>query len=143
MINNINAINMFEDFSNSFLRDFNFDKFIEKFEQKNFLHYSENEFIYFEKDFITNVYFILSGEVNICRLENIQIKEVISKAKAGDVIGFDDVLVGDYYLNSSYAAAETNVIEINKNEFIELTKKNDEFNLWTLKYLCNKLSSLD
>lgn len=133
---------MFEEYSNSFLRDFNFDKLIEKFDRKNFLSYPENEFIYFEKEFITNVYFILSGEVNICRLENNCNKGIISKAKAGDIIGLDDVLVGDNYLNSSYAATDVNVIEINKNDFIELTKKHDEFNIWALKYLCNRINSL-
>lgn len=135
---------MFDKYSNSFLRDFNVDTLLEKFPGKQFLNFSKGEVIFRENDFIVNVHFILTGEVNICRAksESEYKYEKISVAKTGDIIGLDEVLYGDHYVNSSFAEKDTNIIAVTKHDFLELTKTNDEFNLWVLKYLSHRINVL-
>jgi CRP-like cAMP-binding protein len=130
---------MFERYSNSFLKDFDFNTLVNKFSQKNFLNFCKGSFIYYEKDLIASVHFILSGEVNICRFDN---NFNICKASRGDIIGLDDVLTGGYYTNSSYAETDVNTLAITKKDFMGLLMRKDEFNLWVLKYLSYRINSL-
>lgn len=133
---------MFDKYSNSFLRDFNVDTLLEKFSGKQFLNFSKGEIIFKENDVIVNVHFILTGEVNICRAKSETEFEKISSAKTGDIIGLDEVLYGDHYVNSACAEKDTNIIAVTKHDFLELTKTNDEFNLWVLKYLSHRINVL-
>jgi CRP-like cAMP-binding protein len=133
---------MFEKYSNSFLKDFNFDILADKFSRKEFLNYNKGSIIYREKDFIVNVHFILSGEITVCTADYNFEKEIICKALRGDILGLDDVLNGDHYMSSSYAETDVNTLAIDKKDFMELLKTKDEFNLWVLKYLSYRISSL-
>ncbi len=133
---------MFERYSNSFLRDFNIDSLLGKFRGVHFRTFKKGEFIYRENERIDFVYFILSGELSIGRFSDDSSVLQISKCFAGDVAGIEDAVSGKAYTKSAFAVTDVNSIEIQKSEFIELTKKNDEFNLWILKYFSNRINSL-
>lgn len=134
---------MFEKYSNSFLKDFNFDSLLEKFSQKKFLTFKKNEIIFSENNEITDLYFILSGEINLCRKRNENEYELISTVHSGDIIGFCDALTNKKYSNTAIAVSDVNTFAVNKNELDEITKKNDEFNLWVLKYLSNRINQTE
>lgn len=134
---------MFERYSNSFLRDFNLDNLLCKFQGVIFRSFKKGEFIFRENDEVNFVYFILSGEVSVGNFSDDSAVRHLSKCTSGDVAGFDDAISGTCYTKSAFAVTNVNSIEIRKSEFIELTKKNDEFNLWILKYLSAKIKSLD
>lgn len=134
---------MFEKYSNSFLKDFNFDSLLEKFSQKKFLTFKKNEIIFSENNEITDLYFILSGEINLCRKRNENEYELISTVHSGDIIGFCDALTNKKYSNTAIAVSAVNTFAVNKNELDEITKKNDEFNLWVLKYLSNRINQTE
>lgn len=134
---------MFEKYSNSFLKDFNFDSLLEKFSQKKFLTFKKNEIIFSENNEITDLYFILSGEINLCRKRNENEYELISTVHSGDIIGFCDALTNKKYSNTAIAVSVVNTFAVNKNELDEITKKNDEFNLWVLKYLSNRINQTE
>ena len=138
----INNNVMFERYSNSFLKDFNIDNLLGKFSGVHFRTFKKGEFIYRENERIEFVYFILSGEVSIGRFSDDSLSLHISKFVSGDVAGIEDAVSGKYYTKSAFAVTDVNLIEIKKSEFIELTKKNDEFNLWILKYFSNRINSL-
>lgn len=130
---------MFEKYSNSFLRDFKFDYILDKFEKKTFHNYSEGEFIYCKNEPITNVYFILSGEIKLIKTEeDNDFKFTLSSLIGGDIIGIDDALMGMQYTNSSYVSKSANVLAVRRDDFISITNKNDEFNFWILKYLSSR-----
>ncbi len=133
---------MFERYSNSFLRDFNIDNLLGKFRGVHFRTFKKGEFIYRENERIDFVYFILSGEVSIGRFSDDSSVLQISKCFSGDVAGIEDAVSGRTYTKSAFAVTDVNSIEIQKSEIIELTKKNDEFNLWILKYFSNRINSL-
>jgi len=133
---------MFEKYSNSFLKDFNFDYLLEKFEKKTFMNFSRGEFIYYENEHVTNVYFILSGGVFLIKKGNDQCNGIVNKSGTGDIIGLEDALLGKQYTNSAYVSKNSNVLAICKDDFLKITKRNDEFNLWVLKYLSNKAVGL-
>ncbi|MBL0106542.1 MAG: hypothetical protein IPP52_04425 [Ignavibacteria bacterium] len=64
---------MFEKYSDSFLNNFNFDSLLEKFTNKKFLTFKEGEIIFCENSYIAEIYFILSGEVNLTKIKMILI----------------------------------------------------------------------
>ncbi len=132
---------MFEKYSNSFLNDFNFDSILEKFERKTFCNYSAGDSVYNDNDYIHNIYFILTGEVKLVKHEIYNQKQfTIRKLGGGDIIGVDDVLTGNRFTGSAHTVRNSNILAINKEDFIDLTKVNDEFNFWVLKYLSIGLS---
>lgn len=133
---------MFEKYSNSFLKDFNFDYLLEKFEKKSFMNFSRGEFIYFENEPVSNVYFILSGGIFLIKKGNDQSNGIINRSGTGDIIGLEDALLGKCYTNSAFVSKNSNVLAICKDDFLKITKRNDEFNLWVLKYLSNKAVGL-
>lgn len=130
---------MFDKYSNSFLKDFNFDYLLGKFEKKSFLNFERGEFIYFENEEISNIYFILSGGIFLVKKGNKPDNGKISKYGKGDVIGLEDALLGKCYINSAFVSGNANVLAICKEDFLRITGKNDEFNFWVLKYLSNKI----
>jgi CRP-like cAMP-binding protein len=138
----LNGRQMFERYSNSFLRDFNLDNLLLKFKRILFKSFTKGEFIYRENERVDFVYFILSGEVSIGNFSDDSGVCRISKCSSGDVIGFDEAISGLRHTKSAFAVSNVNAIEIKKSEFIDLTKRNDEFNLWILKYLSDKINLL-
>lgn len=132
---------MFESYSNSFLKDFNLGQLLGKFGNVRFRSFKSGEFIFREKEAIRNIYFVLSGEISIGNFSDDSAVVALHSCTAGDIIGLDDALSGNRFTKSAFAVITANVVEISKSEFIELTGRNDEFNLWLLKYLGNKITS--
>ena len=131
---------MFDKYSNSFLNDFNFDSILEKFERKTFRNYSAGDSVYDDNDYIHDIYFILTGEVKLIKTENYNnIQFTLRKLSGGDIIGVEDALTGSRFTSSAYTTQNSNILVINKEDFIDLTKVNDEFNFWVLKYLSSGL----
>ncbi len=133
---------MFERFSNSFLNDFNLDMLLGKFKSIRFRFFRKGEFIYMENEEAAAVYLVLSGEISIGSFSDDSDVRAISCSRSGDVIGFDDALSGSRYTRSAFAASDVNAVEISRSEFLDLTRRNDEFNLWMLKYLSRKIDML-
>lgn len=133
---------MFDKYSNSFLRDFNFDYLLGKFEKNCFLNFERGEFIYFENELISNIYFILSGGIFLIKKRSESSDKIILKYGKGDVIGLEDTLLGKCYSSSAFVSGNANVLAISKDDFLKITRKNDDFNLWVLKYLSNKIISM-
>ena len=131
---------MFEKYSNSFLKDFDFDFLLEKFEKKRFLNFSRGEFLYHEKEPVKNIYLVLSGGLFLIKKGSDSINGIMNKLGTGDILGLEDALTGKYYTNSAYVSRESNILEICKDDFLQITGRNDEFNLWVLKYLSNRSS---
>jgi CRP-like cAMP-binding protein len=132
---------MFEKYSSSFLKDFNFDYLLGKFEKKSFQNYSKGEFIYFENEQVSNIYFVLSGGIVLVKKGIDTSNGIISKYGKGDILGLEDALLGKCYSGSAFVSSNANVLAICKDDFLKITGKNDEFNLWVLKYLSNKIVS--
>lgn len=138
----INLTMMFERYSNSFLHDFSLDNLLCKFSNVRFKSFKKGEFIYSENEALNSLYFILSGEVSIGLFSDDNGIRQFANCVSGDIIGIDDALSEKKYTKSAYAVTNVNTIEISKAEFIDLTRKNDEFNLWILKYLSNKINAI-
>lgn len=134
---------MFEKYSNSFLKDFNFDSLLEKFSQKKFITFKKNDIIFSENENVSEIYFILSGEVNLCRIKPGNELEIISIVHSGDLIGFCDALTTKKHSNTALVVKETNTFAVTINDLLKITKTNDEFNLWVLKYLSNRIKQLE
>ncbi|MBV6479307.1 MAG: hypothetical protein HGGPFJEG_02078 [Ignavibacteria bacterium] len=134
---------MFEKYTNSFLKDFNFESLLDKFTQKEFLSFKSGDIIFSENDDVKDIYFLLSGEVNLCKRKNKEETELITTVHAGDIIGFCDALTTKKHYNSAVVIKDTNTFAVDKNELYNVTSKNDEFNLWVLKYLSNRIQRLE
>lgn len=132
---------MFDKYSSSFLKDFNFDYLLGKFEKKSFQNYSKGEFIYFENEQVSDIYFVLSGGIILVKKGIHTGNGIICKYGKGDVLGLEDALLGKCYSGSAFITCNSNVLAISKDDFLKITGKNDEFNLWVLKYLSNKIVS--
>ena len=134
---------MFEKFSNSFLKDFDFNLLIDKFENKTFRTYLKGDCILDQGNSPDEIFFILSGKVIIGNTFN---KDKISshyELSDGDIMGIENVLRNEKYSHSAIAVHDTNVMVISKDEFLSLKGINDEFNIWLLKYLSNRISQLE
>lgn len=130
---------MFEKFTNSFLKDFNFSELLLKFRRNRFLFYSKGEIIYSTNDIISNIFFILSGNIEIISCQIFGFTENPVKYSSGEILSLSDILTGNYYSGSALAKTNVNILSIEKNEFLKLLNRNDEFNLWTLKYISTRL----
>jgi len=130
---------MFRKYTSSFLNDFDFGEIISKFDMKEFHTFEKDSYIFSENAPVSNIYFILSGKVDIRKSSNINIESLYS----GDWIGLEDALTGETYCNSAYALENTNTVSVRKNDFLNFIKLNNEFNLWILKYLSCRINSLD
>ncbi len=132
---------MFERYTNSFLNDFNLDSLICRFEKVNFRFFKRGEFIYLMGDKVDSVYFVLSGEVNVGKYSDDDDVMSLRQLHAGDILGIDDAISESEHSKSAFAVSDVNLIAIKKDEFLELTSRRDEFNLWLLKYLSNKITA--
>lgn len=134
---------MFEKYTNSFLKDFNFESLLDKFTQKKFLSFKPGELIFSENEEVSDIYFIISGEVNLCKRKNEDEVELISTVHGGDIIGFCDALTTKKHCNSAIVMKDTNTFAVSNNDLYEVTQKNDEFNLWILKYLSHRIHEME
>ncbi|MBK8381033.1 MAG: Crp/Fnr family transcriptional regulator [Ignavibacteria bacterium] len=134
---------MFEKYSDSFLNNFNFDSLLEKFTNKKFLTFKEGEIIFCENSYIAEIYFILSGEVNLTKIKNDPDFCFSTAAHSGDILGFYDALTSNEYSSNAVALMNTNVFAVSKKEFLCFINKNNDFNLWALKYLSRRIEALD
>ncbi len=132
---------MFSKYTTSFLKDFDFKEIISKFSLREFRFFKEGTFIFSENETVSNIYFVISGKVEIRKYPIKKIKSLYCIG-AGDIIGFDDALIGENYFNSAYVLQNTNTISVKKNDFLNIMKSNDELNLWILKYLSCRINSL-
>ena len=133
---------MFRKYTNSFLNDFDFNEIISIFDMKEFHTFKKDCYIFSENAPVSNIYFILSGKVEIRKSSNINI-ESLCFIGSGNLIGLEDALTGEKYCNSAYALENTNTVSIKKNDFLNFIKRNNEFNLWILKYLSCRINALD
>ncbi|HAY34679.1 MAG TPA: Crp/Fnr family transcriptional regulator [Ignavibacteria bacterium] len=134
---------MFEKFSDSFLKDFDLDFLINRFSKNNFHTFLKGDKIVSQGSSPAGVYFILTGNIEAGTVlpdGNFIIKYELS---AGDILGIEDVLRDENYVYSAIAASDTNVMIIPKDEFVSVTGKNDEFNIWLLKYLSKRIGKFE
>lgn len=134
---------MFEKFSNSFLKDFDFNLLIDRFENKTFRSYLKGDYIIEQGDSPDEIFFILSGKIMI---GNELTEGKISshyELSGGDILGIENALRNENYSHSAIADLDTNVMIIPKDEFLSFKGINDEFNIWLLKYLSNRISQLE
>lgn len=134
---------MFEKYSDSFLNNFNFDSLLGKFANKKFLTYKSGEIIFCENSQITDIYFILSGEVNLTKIKNNPDYYFSTVSHSGDILGFYDALTSNEYSSNAVTMMNTNLFAVSKNEFLDFINKNNDFNLWALKYLSRRIEALD
>ncbi|MBS1517506.1 MAG: Crp/Fnr family transcriptional regulator [Bacteroidetes bacterium] len=134
---------MFEKYSNSFLKDFDFNVFVDRFNQKSFLSFQKDDKIYSRGMEALEVYFIISGEVSIGNDLPGGRMNLKYKLSAGDILGIDDALRNEKYIYSAYASKDTNVMAVPKEELISINNSNDDFNMWLLNYLSRRISSLE
>ena len=129
---------MFSKYTSSFLNDFDFGQIISLFDMKEFHTFKKDCYIFSENAPVSNIYFILSGRVEIMRSSFINIESLYS----GNLIGLEDALTGEIYSNSAYALENTKTVSVRKKDFLNFIKLNNEFNLWILKYLSCRINSL-
>jgi len=130
---------MFEKFSNSFLRDFDFNLLIDKFENKTFRTYLKGDCILKEGNPPDEIFFILSGKIIIGHTlpdGNIYTHYELT---GGDILGIDNALRNENYSHSAVADIDTNVMIISKEEILSF----NGFNIWLLKYLSTRISKLE
>ncbi|MBK9334290.1 MAG: Crp/Fnr family transcriptional regulator [Ignavibacteria bacterium] len=134
---------MFEKFSDSFLKDFDLNFLIDRFNKNNFHTFLKGDKIVSQGNSPADVFFILTG--NIEAGTELPDGNFITKYElsAGDILGIDDVLRDENYVYTAFAASDTNVMIISKEEFISVTGKNDEFNIWLLKYLSKRIGKFE
>lgn len=133
---------MFEKYSDSFLNSFNFDSLLGKFTCKKFLTFKEGDIIYCENSVITDIYFILSGEVNLTKIQNNDDYSFSTVSHSGDILGFYDAITSNEYSSNAVAVMNTNVFAVSKCEFLRFISNNNDFNLWALKYLSRRIEAL-
>lgn len=134
---------MFEKYTNSFLNDFNFNNLLEKFDNKKFITFHEGDLLYCENSPVTEIYFILSGEVILSKLNLNSESETVTLSGSGDILGFYDALTNREHSNSAVALQDTNVFAVDTDDLLKLVNRKDEFNLWALNYLSRKLEAID
>jgi|GEM_PF-1723798 len=134
---------MFEKFSNSFLKDFDINYIIERFENKSFRTYLKDDNIIYQGNSPDSVYFILSGKINIGNIMPDGNFDSHYELIGGDILGIENALRNENYSHSAIAESETNVMIISKDEMISFNGINDDFNIWLLKYLSDRISKLE
>lgn len=134
---------MFEKYTNSFLKDFNFNTLLGKFSNKKFMTFHKGDVLFTENSGVTDIYFILSGEVNLIKSNLKTGFEIVTVCGQGDIPGFYDALTNCEHSNTAFAMSDTNVFAVNVKELLQLVSSKDEFNLWALKYLSRKIEAID
>lgn len=89
------------------------------------------------------IFFILSGKVIIGNMLPEGKMSIHYELAGGDILGIDNALRNEIYSHSAIADLDTNVMIISKEEFLSFKGINDEFNIWLLKYLSNRISKLE
>ncbi|MEP7146205.1 MAG: cyclic nucleotide-binding domain-containing protein [bacterium] len=130
---------MFEKYSNSFLKDFDINKILSKINKK-FISLGQSTLVYAEDDPVKNIYFILSGKVDIRKLIN-EKNESLGFMGPGELIGVEDALTCVHYSKSVFTLQQTDLISVRKNDFLILIELDDNFRLWILKYLSLRIRS--
>ena len=77
---------MFRKYTNSFLNDFDFGEIISIFDMKEFHIFKKDCYIFSDNAPVSNIYFILSGKVEIRKSSNINI-ESLCYIGSGELIG--------------------------------------------------------
>ncbi|MBK8983530.1 MAG: cyclic nucleotide-binding domain-containing protein [Ignavibacteria bacterium] len=134
---------MFEKFSNSFLKDFDFNLLIDRFENKSFRTYLKGDSIIKQGNSPSEIYFIISGKVKIGNTLTDGKLSTQYELTGGDILGIDDALRNENYSYTAVADDDTNVMVISKEEMLSFKGTNDEFNIWLLKYLSDRISKLE
>ena len=122
---------MFEKYSDSFLNNFNFDSLLGKFANKKFLTYKSGEIIFCENSQITDIYFILSGEVNLTKIQNNDDYSFSTVSHSGDILGFYDAITSNEYSSNAVAVMNTNDFAVSKSEFLRFISNNNETSIST------------
>ncbi len=88
---------------------------------------------------VNEVFFILSGEVNLVRRNSFSEYDLLTVSQSGDILGFYDALTNCVHSHTAVAVKDTNVFAVDRSDMMRLINRKDDFNFWALKYLSKRI----
>lgn len=107
---------------------------------KKIKNYKKKSEIFSEGDIPLNVYFIKSGSVKVFKSHPDGKELIISIYNAGDFFGFESILDGSSYTESSVALTDTEVIVIPKHDFVTLLQSHPDVSRGFVSLLCKRVA---
>lgn len=137
-------MNTFNQSTFSLLNSLSSSEFEELFQSAESVSIAKSKYIFKEGEFSSNIYFVLSGQVKIgstTNLGNFILKDVIN---TGGIFG-EQVLTNNKS-RKEFAQAMSHgvkVVAVNKNDILNLMKKNSAFSNDIIQYTVQKLKTLE
>jgi CRP/FNR family transcriptional regulator len=119
--------------------EFNFDSDNLKFDE---VRYDKGQLIFKESLFPNGIYFIKKGKVKIYKTGPDGKEKVLRLLRAGDFVGYKDLISRDRYSYSASAFENSTLFFISKDNFSKLLERKD-ISLYFLRLLSNELSGTE
>jgi CRP-like cAMP-binding protein len=105
---------------------------------KDVKRFSENEYLFHQKEKVKGIYLIKSGIVKIVKSGFGNIQTILSLYKTGDIVGASFVSSQEYYSYSAIAIGKVEAEFISSNNVQEYLLSNSNVRLQLLLFLCNE-----
>lgn len=106
------------------------------------IKFEKNQIIFKENIFPVGLFYIKTGKVKIFKIAPDGKEKILRIIKAGDFIGYKDLILKDRYTYSANAIENSTLYFIPKDEFYKLLTRND-VNLFFMNLLSNELNNTE
>lgn len=109
-------------------------------EQRSIKHYKRRDLIFEEGDYPRYLYFVKTGKVKIFKTNDDGKDYIIHLCKAGEFLGYIDLIKEDKYSESAAAMEDTELSLIPKEDFVKLLSANRDVASQLIKMLASNVT---
>lgn len=109
-------------------------------EERNVKHYKRRDLIFEEGDYPRYLYFVKTGKVKIFKTNDDGKDYIIHLCKAGEFLGYIDLIKDDKYSESAAAMEDTELSLIPKEDFVKLLNANRDVASQLIKMLASNVT---
>ena len=110
---------------------------------KKFAFYKKGEEIFQQHHHPTGIYCVNSGVIKVVQLGSKGKEQLLKLSKAGDILGYKDLLYGESYKTTAIAVEDANVCYVPQSVFSQVVKNSVNFPEKLIHMLSSDLNALE
>jgi CRP-like cAMP-binding protein len=118
----------------------NLKQLIELTKHKKYITLSKNQVLFRENDPIKGVYFLISGKIEITKVNSDNTQSILYTIKSPGIIGLHSIMEEDFHIHTAKATSGSLICFMAKQEFEKIVSQNSELAFNIMKMLCLQIS---
>lgn len=112
-------------------------------EDKRYISLSGNEVLFYEKEPIKGVYFLLSGRIKITKSCSDKEESILYLINPPDIVCLHSIMEEEYHMHTAVADTDSMICFVPKTELEKILAKNANIAFNLMKLLCFKINVIE